>query len=116
MPLFNSIISWLTVKRLQQINWYKLYPQDIQNEVLFQLIKECEGTEFGTTHSFNKIQSIRDFQTRVPIHDYDSLKPYIDRIREGEQNILWHSPIKWFAKSSGTTNDKSKFIPVSKEA
>lgn len=116
MPFFNSIISWLTVKRLQQINWYKLYPQDIQNEVLFQLIKECEETEFGKQYSFTTIQSIRDFQKQVPIHDYESLKPFIDRIREGEQNILWHSPIKWFAKSSGTTNDKSKFIPVSKEA
>lgn len=116
MPIFNSIISWLTVKRLQQINWYKLYPQDIQNEVLFQLIKDCEQTEWGQKYSFNTIQNIADFQKQVPINDYESLKSYIDRIREGEQNILWHSPIKWFAKSSGTTNDKSKFIPVSKEA
>ena len=116
MPIFNSILSWLTVKRLQQINWYKLYPQDIQNEVLFQLVKECSNTEWGKKYSFETISSIEDFQKQVPLNDYDSLKPYIDRIRDGEQNILWHTPIKWFAKSSGTTNDKSKFIPVSREA
>ena len=116
MPFFNSIISWVTEKRFQQITWYKLYPQDIQNEVLFQLIKDCENTEWGKKYDFATISCIEDFQKRVPINDYDGLKPYIERIRQGEQNILWHSPIKWFAKSSGTTNDKSKFIPVSKEA
>ena len=116
MPIFNSILSWLTVKRLQEINWYKLYPQEIQNEVLFQLIQEAENTEWGKTYNFETIDSLEDFQKRIPISTYDDLKPYIERIREGEQNILWHSPIKWFAKSSGTTHDKSKFIPVSKEA
>lgn len=116
MPFFNSIISWLTEKRYQQITWYKMFPQDIQNEVLFQLIKDCENTEWGLLHNFSQIASIEDFQKQVPINDYEGLKPYIERIRQGEQNILWHSPIKWFAKSSGTTNDKSKFIPVSKEA
>lgn len=116
MSILNSVISWLNVKRLQQINWYKFYPQDIQNEVLFRLLKECENTEWGLLHKYDSISSISEFQKRVPISEYDDLKPYILRIKQGEQNILWHSPIKWFAKSSGTTSDKSKFIPVSKEA
>lgn len=116
MPFINSILSWVTVKRLQQINWYKTYPQDIQNELLFQLIGEAKDTVWGNKYSYNTIRDIADFQKRVPLNYYEDLHPYIERIRNGEQSVLWNSPIKWFAKSSGTTNDKSKFIPVSKEA
>lgn len=116
MPIVTSIISWLTTKRLKQINWYKLYPQDIQNEVLSQLIKDAQDTEWGQKYGYAGINSIEDFQKSVPLNDYDALKPYIERIQQGEQNILWNTPIKWFAKSSGTTNDKSKFIPVSTES
>ena len=116
MPIVNSIISWLTTKRLKQINWYKLYPQDIQNEVLSQLVKDAQDTEWGQKYGYAAINTIEDFQKSVPLNDYDALKPYIERVQRGEQNILWHTPIKWFAKSSGTTNDKSKFIPVSTES
>ena len=116
MPLLNSILSWVSVKRLQQINWYKTYPQDIQNELLFQLISDAKETVWGKKCKYAAITSIEDFQKQVPLNHYEDIQPYIERIRNGEQDVLWHTPIKWFAKSSGTTNDKSKFIPVSKES
>jgi len=116
MPILNSILSWLTVKRLKQINWYKNYPHEIQEEVLFELIQSCQETIWGKQYSYNTMESVKHFQERVPLSHYEDIHPYIERIRQGEQNVLWHTPIKWFAKSSGTTNDKSKFIPVSKES
>ncbi|MFO7868464.1 MAG: GH3 auxin-responsive promoter family protein [Bacteroidales bacterium] len=116
MPFLNSIISWVTIKRLQQINWYKTNPQDIQNELLFGLIHDCRETAWGKEYQYDTIESPKDYQKRVPLSYYEDIEPYIERIRKGEQFVLWHSPIKWFAKSSGTTNDKSKFIPVSKES
>ena len=116
MPFLNSILSWVSVKRLQQINWYKTYPQDIQNELLFQLISDAKDTIWGKEFNYTAIKCVEDFQNQVPLSHYEDIQPYIERIRNGEQSVLWHSPIKWFAKSSGTTNDKSKFIPVSKES
>ena len=73
-------------------------------------------TEYGKKFGFEHINNLADLQSQVPINDYDTLKPFIQRILEGEQNVLWPSPISWFAKSSGTTSDKSKFIPISKES
>ncbi|MCK4661873.1 MAG: GH3 auxin-responsive promoter family protein [Bacteroidales bacterium] len=116
MPLLNSIISWLNVKRIYQIDLFKQYPFNVQQESLFKLIKTSENTEYGLKHDFKKIKTIKDFQKHVPLNDYESVKPYIIRLKQGEQNLLWPTEIKWFAKSSGTTSDKSKFIPVSKEA
>jgi hypothetical protein len=116
MPFLNSIISWVTVKRLQQINWYKTNPQDIQNELLFNLLHDCRDTAWGKQYGYDSIEGPQDFQKRVPLSYYEDIEPFIERIRKGEQKVLWHSPIKWFAKSSGTTNDKSKYIPVSKES
>ena len=91
-------------------------PIDTQQQVFNHLIGSAQFTEYGKKHNFERIDSIAEFQKNVPINDYESLKPYIQRIFEGTQNILWPSPITWFAKSSGTTSDKSKFIPVSKES
>lgn len=115
MPIINSIVTWLNFKRLYQIDLFRKFPYDAQREVLFSLIDQAKNTEFGQKHDFQSIKSIEEFQKRVPIHDYDKLKPYVDRLMKGEQNVLWPSEIRWFAKSSGTTSDKSKFIPVSRE-
>lgn len=115
MAFLGSIVSWLTIKRLEQIGLYNSYSLDIQKETLFNILQNAKHTEWGAMHSFSDITGIADFQSRFPVQDYDSLKPYIERIRNGEQNVLWGTPIKWFAKSSGTTSDKSKFIPVSPE-
>lgn len=116
MPLLNSIISWVNVKRLHQIDLFKKYPFDVQREVFNALISQAATTTWGVQYGYNSIFSIADYQERVPISTYDDVKPYINRLREGEQNLLWPSEIKWFAKSSGTTSDKSKFIPVSNES
>lgn len=116
MAIFNSLINWLIVKRVYNIDLVRKFPVEAQNETFEKLISKAAETEWGMKYGYESIGSIADYQERVPINTYDDLKPYIDRLRKGEQNILWPSDVKWFAKSSGTTNDKSKFIPVSKEA
>ena len=96
-------------------NWIA-YPILAQRNVLQHLVTQAQYTEFGRKYHFSRMFTVKDFKTRIPIHDYDDLKPYIKRMMQGEQNILWNTPINWFAKSSGTTSDKSKFIPVSDES
>jgi hypothetical protein len=95
---------------------YALNGASIQHLQWQSLIKKATKTEFGEKYHFDQILSVKEFQERVPIHTYEDLAPYIERMMNGEKNILWNTPIKWFSKSSGTTNAKSKFIPVSKEA
>ena len=92
------------------------YPVDVQNELLFKLLDKAKDTEIGKHFGFSKIKSYQEFSEKVPIRQYESIEQLIERTRRGEQNIFWPTPIKWFAKSSGTTNAKSKFIPVSEEA
>ncbi len=92
------------------------YPIDVQQELLLKLIAIAKHTEFGKTYKFSKIKSYTDFANYVPIQKYETFEPLIERCRKGEQNLFWPTKIKWFAKSSGTTNAKSKFIPVSDEA
>jgi len=111
-PAFKGFIKL----RQSAIDNFTLNPIDTQQQVFNHLIGSAQFTEYGKKHHFEKINSIAEFKQRVPINDYDTLKPYIQRILEGNQNVLWPSPITWFAKSSGTTSDKSKFIPVSKES
>lgn len=116
MPILNSIASWWMKKRMHQIELFMKYPIDVQNEWLRELITSAKDTEWGKKHDYGNIHNYKDFKSKVPIQDYETLKPFIDRVRRGEQNILWNTDIKLFAKSSGTTNDKSKFIPVSAES
>lgn len=116
IPIINSIISWFLKKRKHQIDLFIKYPIDVQNEVLSQLITKAKDTEYGKAYDFQSIKTYKDFNEKVPIVKYESLEPYISRARKNEENILWPGKIKWFAKSSGTTNAKSKFIPVSQEA
>ena len=116
MPLFNSILTWVMKKRIHQIELFQKYPFDVQNELLESLLQNAKRTVYGEKYAFHEIKNGHQFAERVPVVTYESLYPYIDRLMKGEQNILWPSEIKWFAKSSGTTNDRSKFIPVSEEA
>jgi len=116
MPIINSIVSWLNIKRLHQIDLFMKYPFDVQKDTLFRLLERASHTKIGMELGFSGFKTIDDFQRQVPLHSYDELKHYVSRIMEGEQNLLWPSEIKWFAKSSGTTSDKSKFIPVSMES
>jgi len=115
MP-FNSIFSWLIKKRIHQIELFMKYPVEVQTEQFQKLISTASETEWGKKFGYSSIHNYNDFKNRVPLQDYESLKPYVDRLLKGEQNLLWPNEVKWFAKSSGTTNDKSKFIPVSREA
>lgn len=112
--IINSIASWLIKKRLHEIDLFLKYPIEVQNEWLSELIKTAKHTEFGKKYDFENIRNYRSFSEQIPLQDYESLKPYIERNRRGEQNLLWPTEILWFAKSSGTT-DKSKYIPVSKQ-
>ncbi len=115
MALLNSIAYWYMKKRMHQIELFIKYPHDVQNEWMIDLVKDASNTEFGKKHNFSGIKNYEQFKQNIPLQDYESLKPLIERTRRGEQNLLWNTEIKWFAKSSGTT-DKSKFIPVSNES
>lgn len=116
MDIFNSIINWINYKRIYQIELYREHARDIQEELLFDLIGSAENCEWGKRYDYESIASLKDFQDRVPISTYEQIEPFISQMIEGKKNVLWPGEIKWFAKSSGTTNAKSKFIPVSKES
>ena len=116
MGLINSIVTWVMRKRIHQIGLFMKYPHDVQDELFRRLIKEASATEFGKKYGFSDIETIAQYRERVPILTYEKLFPFIERLMRGEQNILWPTEITWFSKSSGTTNQRSKFIPVSQEA
>jgi hypothetical protein len=116
MGLINSILTWVMRKRIHQIELFMKYPHDVQEELFKKLIVEASATEFGKKYGFSDIESVDQYRERVPVFTYEKLFPYIRRLMQGEQNILWPSEITWFSKSSGTTNERSKFIPVSQEA
>jgi hypothetical protein len=118
MPLqiINSFATWILKKRIHQMELFLKYPHEVQEELLFSLMKSAEGTQIGKKYDFTSIKNYTTFSERIPIATYEDLEPLIELTRKGEQNVFWPSPIKWFAKSSGTTNAKSKFIPVSAEA
>jgi len=116
MKLLSSVISKLARMRLWRIeNWIN-HPVAAQREVLQDLVTAAQYTEFGKKYRFSRLFSVKAFKQTVPVHEYEDLRPYIERMMQGEDNVLWNSPISWFAKSSGTTSDKSKFIPVSQES
>lgn len=112
----NSILSWFLKKRKHQLDLFIQYPIEVQHELLRNLLKTAKDTELGLHYNFRKISTYEDFSKKIPIQKYESIEPMLERTRKGEQNIFWPSHIKWFAKSSGTTNSKSKYIPVSDEA
>lgn len=116
MPIINSIVGWFLKKRIHQINLFLKYPHDVQNEWFHSLIHNAEYTEWGKKYDYSSIKSVETFKERVPINDYNALKPYIDRLRKGEQSLLWPGETRYFAKSSGTTQNKSKFIPITEES
>ena len=101
---------------MHQIELFMKYPDEVQEEWFFSLINDATNTEWGKKYDYQSIENIQQFKERIPVQNYDTLKPYIEKMLAGEQNVLWPSEIKWFAKSSGTTNDRSKFIPVSEES
>ncbi len=116
MGLLNSILTWVMKKRIHQMELFMKYPHEVQEELFKKLIQAGTTTEFGKTYDFASIENYGQYRQRVPVQTYEQLYPAIERLMRGEQNILWPTEIKWFSKSSGTTNARSKFIPVSYEA
>lgn len=115
-PIINSIASWVLKQRIHQIELFLKYPHEVQEELMMNLIRSAEETVMGHKYDFASIKSYQTFSERIPVSTYEDLEPMIELTRKGAQNVFWNTPIKWFAKSSGTTNAKSKFIPVSNEA
>ena len=109
----NTVASWMLKKRIHQIELFEKYPLDVQNEELKKLIQISKNTEFGKQYEFSSIDSYETFNERIPSFTYEEYFPIINKTINGNQNIFWPEKIKWFAQSSGTTNSKSKFIPVS---
>ena len=116
IPIINTVASWLLKKRLHQIEFFLKYPIEVQEELLMGLVDFAKDTEIGKSFDFRSIKNYSDFVARVPITNYEGMEHLIDQARRGTANLFWPTPIKWFAKSSGTTNAKSKFIPVSQES
>jgi hypothetical protein len=116
MPILPSLINWFNVKRLHQIELFQKYPFEVQRETLQKLLAKASNTEWGLKYNYATIENYEQYRNAVPLQDYEQAKTEIEKIRQGQQNVLWDSEIKWFAKSSGTTSDKSKFIPVSRES
>lgn len=114
--LFNSVVNWFIKQRIDQIENFIKYPIDVQKGILFSQLFHAEETEYGKKHGFASISNYQDFKNKVPIVSYEDLEPYIERSRQGQKDVLWPGVIKHFAKSSGTTNAKSKFIPISDES
>ncbi len=116
IPLVNSVASWFLKKRIHQMELFIKYPHEVQHELLRNLLSKAKNTEIGKKYNFTEIKNHSQFASRVPIQKYEDYEACIERSRQGENNIFWPTPIKWFAKSSGTTSAKSKFIPVSEDS
>jgi hypothetical protein len=113
MFLFGSAVNEMLRRRLRNIRRWMENAEQVQHEFLPQLLLSAKNTEWGKQFNYAEIKNVEDFKKQIPIQDYDSLKPFIQRTMRGEQNLIWSSPIRWFSKSSGTTSDTSKFIPMS---
>ena len=115
MP-FDTIFSWIIKKRIDQIEHFTFNPIITQNGVWDSLLDRAKETEFGKQYGFATTASYREFKNNIPLHTYEDIFPYIEKSIAGEENILWPGKTQWFSKSSGTTNAKSKLIPVTQEA
>jgi hypothetical protein len=116
LSITNEILNFFFKRRYSRIEHFRNYPIETQFETFFSLIERAKFTEFGQKYHFAEIKSFEEFQNRVPLSSYEDFFPHIERIMKGEKNILWPTEVEWFSKSSGTTNAKSKFIPVTQES
>lgn len=116
MEVLNSFMTWIFKSRLGQIDNFKRNPISVQDTIFHELIEAGKKTDFGIEHGFSEIKNYADFASRIPIRNYDKFKPYIDKAMAGSENVIWNTEIEWFAKSSGTTSSRSKYIPVTHES
>lgn len=114
--IINTFIQWYIKKRVSQMEVFMNHPIETQKAVLSSLIYKAKDTEYGKKFGFNDIENYEEFKKQLPIVKYEDFEPYITRVRKGEKNIIWPGKISWFAKSSGTTNAKSKFIPITEDS
>lgn len=112
----TKVISKVFDSRLKQIDKYSTDAEEIQYRVLADLVEKSRNTEWGKKFDYKSIKDYDIFRDRLPVQTYDDVKPYVERLMAGEKNLIWPSEIRWFAKSSGTTNDKSKFLPITQES
>lgn len=115
MSLTDIVNKLYFQPRRKELERYGTEGETIQREVMEYLVERAKDTEYGRKHLFSTIRTYDDFVQNIPVNTYEELKGDIDRMRHGERNVLWPGTVRWYAKSSGTTNDKSKFIPVSHE-
>lgn len=115
MP-FNSIFAWIIKKRIHQIDLFRKYPLEVQQELRERMLDFSKDTDWGRRHNYRNIKDYKDFNKAIPLQDYQDVEPFVQRLMAGEQNLLWPTETKWFAKSSGTTSSRSKLIPVTKES
>lgn len=116
MGIIPKTLALLNTIRLNQIDHFRKYPLETQANTLFYLTKMASETELGKKYDFRSVKTVSDFQSRLPVQSYEEFIPWMERLRAGEKNLLWPGKIKWFAKSSGTTTSKSKFIPITEES
>ncbi|NLR92423.1 MULTISPECIES: GH3 auxin-responsive promoter family protein [Flammeovirga] len=116
MELLSSAFSWFSKRRMHQIEYFMSHPIEVQENLFKDLVSSAKNTEYGKRYNFSSVNNISTFNNYVPVSTYEDLSDDIERMMKGEQNILWPTKINQFSKSSGTTNARSKFIPVSKEA
>lgn len=114
--LVNKVVDVLTKKRIRQIINFMRRPIETQENILFRNLSSARNTEYGIRFGFNEIASYNTFKSQVPLVTYEKFEPYIERARKGEEDVAWPGKIKWFAKSSGTTNANSKYIPISNDS
>ncbi len=115
MKLINSIVKLGIRHEMKDILNFMSEPVAAQKNILEYLLQKAQNTTFGKEHHFKSIRNYQDFKQQIPIRDYEAHKPYIQQMMQGQKNILWPGAIKWFSRSSGTTSDRSKYIPLSKE-
>ena len=111
----TNIAKKLFLPRQRELQRHINEGEILQKNVLESLINRAQNTEYGRNHLFQTMNGYDDFVKNIPLNTYEELKEDIDRMRHGESDVLWPGAVKWYAKSSGTTNDKSKFIPVSSD-
>jgi len=116
MPVIPDILNRISSGRLKEIDRFRMHPGEVQAEVFRMLLENGKSTQWGRQHDYASIISVGEYQSRVPVQKYEDILPYVERIRNREKNLLWPGEVRWFAKSSGTTSTKSKFIPVTKES
>ncbi|TGE20699.1 GH3 auxin-responsive promoter family protein [Hymenobacter aquaticus] len=114
--MIDSILTWTVQRRLASIDHFRQNPHEVQGRVLRQLLLRARATEWGRRYGFAEAPSAAEFAQRVPVSSYEDLYPHLERVLRGEPDVLWPGPVQWFAKSSGTTNARSKYIPVTRES